>query len=339
MLKQIKRKKATKKKSVQNKHVGLTKTKETSKRVEDVSLNSHKKDSDKLYSFYKKHHKKLLLIPIFLFLFCFVQLGFQYSTTGSFVDKGISLKGGSEVFIPMTSEVDLTDVQTFFNSKIPNEEINIRHTHSSGRVNGLIIESTLEDSELIKSVFLEKFPDMSSNLNKASVKIIGATLGENFFRDAIRLLILAFLCMGLVVFLRFRSFVPSIAVILSAVKDILLTVVILNLFGVKLTSSGIAALLMLIGYSVDTDILLATRLVKEKGESIEKRFKSAFKTGLTMTVTTAIAVLIALFFSTSQVLSQIMLIVFIGLMVDLESTWVQNASILVWYTNKKGKKE
>ena len=99
--------------------------------------------------------------------------------------------------------------------------------------------------------------------------------------------------MAIVVFIIFRTFVPSIAVVISAFADIAFAAAMMDVFGIVLSLGTVAALLMLIGYSVDTDILLTTRLLKRKGELGDK-IKDAMKTGMTMTLTT-LAALIALF--------------------------------------------
>ena len=55
---------------------------------------------------------------------------------------------------------------------------------------------------------------------------------------------------------------PTLAVILAAFSDMVVTLSIFNLTGMQLGKGGIAAFLMLIGYSVDTDILLSTMVLK-----------------------------------------------------------------------------
>jgi len=95
---------------------------------------------------------------------------------------------------------------------------------------------------------------------------------------------------------------------------------------------------MLIGYSVDTDILLSTRVLKRKEGSIMDRVYNAMRTGLTMSATTLSAVLVALIFVQSEIVKQIMIILFIGLLVDLIMTWIQNVGILRIYLEKKRKK-
>jgi len=148
-----------------------------------------------------------------------------------------------------------------------------------------------------------------------------------------------------IIFLAFATFlirmyiknsVPAFAVMLSAFSDIVMTLAIVNFLGIKLSTAGIVAFLMLIGYSVDTDILLTTRLLKKK-ESVNSALFGAFKTGTTMTITSIIAIITALIvvFSFASVLNQIFTILLIGLSLDLFNTWVTNASIIKWYVETK----
>ena len=92
---------------------------------------------------------------------------------------------------------------------------------------------------------------------------------------------------------------------------------------------------MLIGYSVDTDILLSTRVLKRKEGSVLDKTVDAAKTGLMMSLTAIAAVLIALIFTQSSVLKEIMIIIIIGLLADIIYTWIQNAGILRWYLERK----
>jgi len=86
--------------------------------------------------------------------------------------------------------------------------------------------------------------------------------------------------MSIVVFIIFRTPIPSIAVIFAAFTDIVLTIATANLLGMSVSTAGIVAILMLIGYSVDSDILLTTRVLKRKDERVNSRIFGAFKTGI-----------------------------------------------------------
>lgn len=138
------------------------------------------------------------------------------------------------------------------------------------------------------------------------------------------------------IYIYIKNSVPAFAVMLSAFADIIMTLTLVNFLGIKLSTAGIVAFLMLIGYSVDTDILLTTRLLK-KHESTNKALFGAFKTGTTMTITSIIAIATALIVVSpfESVLNQIFTILLIGLGFDLFNTWITNASIIKWYTEKQ----
>ena len=145
--------------------------------------------------------------------------------------------------------------------------------------------------------------------------------------------------MGAVIFLAFRSFIPSAAVLLSAFLDIIFPLSIIELSGIKINAAGIAAFLLVIGYSVDTDILLTTKMLKRREGSIYERVVDSAKTGLTMTIITIIALSIAYIITTSFVLKQMFLIIVIALLVDIVSTYFMNSGILIWYCKRKEKDE
>jgi preprotein translocase subunit SecF len=109
----------------------------------------------------------------------------------------------------------------------------------------------------------------------------------------------------------------------------------MQIFGIKLSLAGLAAVLMLIGYSVDTDILLTTRVLKTGGGSISSKVRSAFNTGIYMTGTTMIALFAIFIFSPAPVLTQIASILMIGLALDIFNTWLQNVFILRLYCERK----
>ncbi|MCK4531281.1 MAG: preprotein translocase subunit SecF, partial [Candidatus Aenigmarchaeota archaeon] len=163
------------------------------------------------------------------------------------------------------------------------------------------------------------------------------SLGMAFWLQAQLAIIIAFIFMGIIVFVIFRTFIPSIAVIMSAMSDILITLAFMQVFGIELSLAGLAALLMLVGYSVDTDIMLTSRLLRESEEkTLADKMKRALKTGLTMTFTSIGALAALLLSAISPVLSQIAMVLLIGLSFDIMNTWLMNSVILRWYCEKRG---
>jgi len=283
--------------------------------------------------FYDKNYKKLLLIPFLMLVFAIGQIILQTAVTGDFINKGVSLKGGLTVSIDRVASI--AELRNYLRDQFPEADISVRELSSAGSQIGITIEAADVEADALIEAVQNKLGKLEKD--EYSIEVMGSGLGASFFKETFRAVIIAFVFMGIVVFLYFRTPTPSLAVILAAFSDIVVTLAIVNIIGMKISTAGIAAFLMLIGYSVDTDILLSTRVLKRKTGTILDGILSAMKTGLTMTTTTLIAILVALIFAQSLILKQIMVILLIGLLVDLPNTWIQNAGILRWYLERKKK--
>ena len=285
---------------------------------------------------YENHYKKLMLLPTLLVILALVQIGIQYATTGDFVHKGISLKGGSTITLAQTLPFSPAELENRLHAAFPNGEVQIRTLSTLGGKETIVIESNAQSKDAVAALlaFLQQESGLSPE--DYSVEIVNPALGNSFFRQALSALGAAFLLMGIAVLLYFRVLIPSLAVILAAFSDIVVTLAIFNLTGQPLSTAGIAAFLMLIGYSVDTDILLSSRVLKRTDGSVMERIYGAIRTGLTMTGTTLAAVAIGLFVRNDTV-HQIMLIIFIGLFVDMIMTWIQNVGLLRLHLERKEK--
>ncbi len=225
----------------------------------------------------------------------------------------------------------------FLKNEFPKADIAVRSLMAAGKLVGVAIDTDAQESGEIKVLTDALEERLGLEKEDYGVEIMGSSLGNSFFKQTIVALLIAFLLMGVVVFLYFRTLAPSLAVMLAAFSDIIVTLAIFNLTGMKLGTAGVAAFLMLIGYSVDTDVLLSTRVLKRKEGTVMERVLGAMKTGLTMSCTTLTAVVVALIFVESEVIEQIMVILLIGLLVDLVMTWIQNVGILRIYLEKKRK--
>ena len=262
-------------------------------------------------------------------------LAVNYFRTGDLFEKGVSLKGGITMTIPVDTAFDIHELENSLGNRFPAADIGVREITEAGVPVALIVEATDVTVKDLEGAL----PELGVKLEegKYSIESMGGALGQQFFSQTIKALIYAFIFMSIVVFFTFRSLIPSSFVILCSVSDIISTLAVLNLLGVKMGTAGIAALLMLIGYSVDTDILLTTKVLKRRSEggTVFQRTAGALRTGLTMTATAIAAAIIGLIFTQSDTIRQIMLITLIGLIFDIIYTWFQNAGILRLYMERK----
>lgn len=280
--------------------------------------------------YYDTNYKKLMLIPLIMLLAGFVII---YTFP---VERDIDLKGGTRLEIVTVPQKDLLTIEQQLGAAI-GVDVRARILSSQGSNKQLVIElgkSFAEDEQpqLIKNVETVLGVTLTDNFN---IRSMDPSIGANALAGAQRAVLIAFILMGTIIFLIFKQPMISGAVMLAAFSDIVETYALMGFLGIKLSLHTIAALLMLIGYSVDSDILLTTRVVKRKEGRVVERIFSAIKTGLTMEATTLTAIFAIYFISDAIVLKEIALVMFLGISVDVLNTWIQNAGLLKWELERK----
>ena len=287
----------------------------------------------KLEPFLKKHYKKLMLIPILIMAISLIFVLSVKSNTGEFLQKDVSLSGGMSLTIYTEEEINFEQLENNLKKDFP--EIVIRSLSEFGteKTIGLVLETSSMDEESLKSQ-LENNINIKITDENSSIEVVGSSLGESFYKQMVKALIYAFIFMSLAILITFRKMIPSFAVVVVALGDLIVTVAIINILNMRVSSAGIAALLLLIGYSIDTDVLLTTRILKKREGNISNAVTSSIKTGLTMTITTIAALSVAYFVSTSLILKQMFSIILIGLVVDIILTYLLNAPMLAAYAKK-----
>jgi len=277
----------------------------------------------------KYSYKKLMLVPLIILVIALLLLGANYLRLGRPLDYGMELEGGTTAYIQNVT-LDIKVLEDELQKNFTDSEITVRKSGTEYRVEA---PASIDSVEL-KDFIVSKYPNAT-----VTIQYMGPTLGSDLRTQAVKALIYAFIGMAIVVFIVFRIPYPTIAVIFSASSDIAITAFLMYLLGIKLALGTIAALLILIGYSVDSNILLTTKCLKRRGE-INERIRNAMKTGLTMTSTT-IAAMIVMFIVCFKIpiLKDMAAVIVLGLCADLMNTWMFNAGILKWYLLKESSKK
>lgn len=270
---------------------------------------------------------KLCIIPMVILVLSLVSVGLMWMDTGLPISPGIEFQGGISVTLVTDQSVD--ELEAFF-SGYPLISVN----------EGIQGSMYLKFGPMDDATVMEFTKKVEAAYGGAKIDQIGSSFGKTLQDQALIALLFSFIGMSIVVFIIFRTFVPSFAIVLCALGDMVMTAAAMNVFGIQLSLGTTAALLMLIGYSVDSDILLTSRVLKRKGKFNDK-IQGAFQTGISMTSTTFSAILAMWVISTIggiQIIQEIATVLLIGLVFDVMNTWLTNAGIIKWYmTEGKGK--
>ena len=269
-------------------------------------------------------YKLLIIIPVIITILSLCLITFNG------VEEGIELEGGTIAVLKMNKTMTSSALENHLKTTLKIDEVDV----ISNTGNDITVQI---GSEVNSSTFNSA---IDGKAKIVSFNAVGPLLSEEAMGQIYWAMLFAFLFMAITVFIIFREFVPSIAVILAAVSDIIIAIGGMSLFNIPLSIASVGALLMLIGYSIDTDIVLTTRVLKRKEGTLVERAKKAMKTGLTMSIT-AIASMVILYTVTvtlipeASTLSNIAAVLIIGLIGDMITTWLMNLGILRWYIERR----
>jgi preprotein translocase subunit SecF len=195
-----------------------------------------------------------------------------------------------------------------------------------------------EKNKRVNEVLVGLNSKFGLDTTNVDIKEISPTLSATFYSKVVLVAIIAIVLITLIIFLVYREFVPSVAIIACGLLDVLAGLAGMALFNIPLSLVSIPALLMLLGYSIDTDIMLTTRLLKRKEGSNVERAGESMRTGVIMTTTAIASVIVMLIFASLYnitVFFDISIILLFGLVADLIATWMMNGPILLWYVESK----
>ncbi|MEA4957964.1 Protein translocase subunit SecF [bioreactor metagenome] len=274
---------------------------------------------------FMESYKLLIIIPVIITIISLGLVAFNG------LNEGIDLKGGSLAVLDMNQPTASSSLEAQLKNSLNEQGLGIEEVDVLSNKGTDI--SVQIGSEVNSTAFNEA---LNGTGTVTSYNAIGPILSEEAMTQVYWAMAFAFLFMSITVFIIFREPVPSIAVILAAASDIIISMGGMSLFNIPLSIASVGALLMLIGYSVDTDILLTTRLLKRKEGTVVERAREAMKTGMTMSIS-AIASMVVLYLVTillipeAVTLSNIAAVLIIGLVADILTTWLMNLGILRWH--------
>ena len=267
-------------------------------------------------------NRQLATVPLVVLALALLVIAGWFATTGAPATLGLEFTGGTELRVQ--AQGGPSEIQAAFDEDVA------------------AIQSVAGQADTYVVTFQVTEADGAQRLDQqarsAGLTVLSTQSTSASFAGQTQLLALggvaaAFVGMSVMVFLLFRTFVPSIAVVVSAFSDVVIPVAVMNLVGIELSLGTVAALLMLIGYSVDSDILLNNHVLRRSGGFYDSAY-GAMRTGVTMTLTSlSAAIVMAIVASVFgvELLAAIGTVLAIGLAADLMNTYLLNLSLLRWY--------
>ncbi|MFH0961342.1 MAG: hypothetical protein V1820_01515 [archaeon] len=293
---------------------------------------------------YSRNYKKFFIVPALAVLFCLGVIAWNYYSTGELVSTGIDLKGGIIVTVGwnFSSEPSIASMKTALISENLEKDISISRidAFASGKIKlrALQFEAPPEAdpvkfTQSVRTVLSSE--GFETDPVEYNVKIVGPAVGKVFLSNTYIAMAMGFFFLGVVIFFIFKKKAVIATVISCIFFDFLGGLATMNILGIKLSPITLASLLMLIGFSIDSDILITTAVLKNREGPAIDRAIFAMKTGITMALAASASLTALYILSGTAVLKDMTVILLGGLFFDLIHTWFTNLGVLFLIAEKE----
>ncbi len=253
---------------------------------------------------------------------------------------GVEFSGGTQLILRFETTPETDRIRT----AIPDAII---QTYDDPAKNQVLVriaaadESNLDQAaNAARAAIDTRYPE--NKILESSSEIVGPTVGADLRQKAVQLTVWGLIFQLLYITWRFGGAIWGAAATIAVFHDVLVTLAFLAFFNYEITLNIIAALLTLVGYSVNDTIVIFDRarenLKTKKKDSLSKILNDSLNQTLTRTLisngTTFLAVL-GLFLFGGEVLRGFGFTMVIGILVGTYSTVYIASPIVVWWQNRQ----
>lgn len=233
------------------------------------------------------HNRKIwYAISLILLVAGLISMGIQG------FNKGIDFTSGNVLQIKFEADVSAQQVEEVLDA----QGLTGYSVQAAGEGSDYIIR-TKELSEQQNKALLAAFTGKLGDLTVKQNQKVGAVIGQELTRNAILALAIASVLM--IIYISFR-FQPAYGIVAIAVllHDVLVTAGLFSIFQVEIDSTFVAALLTIVGYSINNTIVIFDRIREnlsfDKKAPFDELVDTSIKQTLVRCINTALTVVFAL---------------------------------------------
>lgn len=227
----------------------------------------------------------------------FLLIGFGSIVTRGF-NLGIDFTGGSIVDLTFENPVNVAQVRDILKEHdMGNSIIQLENSDGKTEANSVLIRTgVVEDTELRAT--MNDLQSKLGNYQIQRVEQVGATIGSELVQQAAMAIVLSWVLMIAYITFRFE-FKFAIAAIIALIIDVLVVLSYFSLFQMEMDSSFVAALLTVVGYSVNGTIVIFDRIrenlkIHRRSESLGEMVDNSIWQCMTRTIYTVATSLFAI---------------------------------------------
>lgn len=267
---------------------------------------------------------------------------------------GVEFSGGTQIVVKFKQRPRIDKIRAAIETRSPGAVIQtyddpsknqvlirLAETNTGGEQKASEQELDSLANEAIK-VIGERYPE--NPVLESSSEIVGPVVGAELRRKAIQLTVLALLFQLVYIAFRFNGAVWGLGATVAVFHDVIITMGFLRAFDYEITLNVIAALLTIVGYSVNDTIVVFDRarenLRARRKEPLRKVLNDSVNQTLSRTLissgTTFLAVL-ALYLFGGEALKSFAFTMVVGVVVGTYSSIYIASPIVLFWRGRKGR--
>jgi len=247
-----------------------------------------KKTDIKFTNFYSK----LNIVSILLIILSIIAITFKG------LNLGVDFKGGTLIELRTdNSQINISDIRQSF-LRMDLGDVSVQKFGSENDYLVKIEQTETQDNNFIKKINQKISNDLGSEINFRRVENVGPKVSRELIKSAIIAITLSMTAMLIYIWFRFE-WQFSLASIIALIHDVLITIGIFSILSYEINLSIIAALLTIVGYSLNDTVVIFDRirenLRKYSKITIQEISNISTNETLARTIITSFTTLLALF--------------------------------------------
>jgi preprotein translocase subunit SecF len=279
-----------------------------------------------------------------------IKMSWNYSHIGSPVPLGVDFRGGTQVDVQFTNPPDINAIRSAIDAAgVKDAGVQTFGPASEHRV---LISLPVQTNEAaldtgrqeIESALQAHYNNYFNPTTGVKVDVVGPTVGHQLEKQAT--LATLYSMLGMLIYLWFRfQLIYGVAAVVACFHDTLITVGAFALTGREISLTVIAAILTLVGYSMNDTIVVFDRIRENlrlsRRESLTDLVNRSINQTLSRTVLTSgltFLTVLALFVFGGPVLNDFSFALVVGILIGTYSSIAVAAPMLVaWQERRAGK--
>jgi SecD/SecF fusion protein len=274
--------------------------------------------------------------PAFVASWLLILVGIGYGIKRGNDVMGVDFAGGDALTLSFSKRVDVDKLRQTVGSLQVGDPLIQYQKDVAGTSEHLIITTEFDSGTKVEQGLASAFPD--ANFKRVALDKVGPSVGAEILKNAIVATLLAMF--GILVYVAFRyEFSFAVGATIAIVHDVLMTMGWFFLTGRELSAPMVAAILTIIGFSINDTIVIFDRIREDLKLGVRGSFKDvmniAINQTLSRTIITSGTVLLAtlsLYIFGGGVINDFAFTFLVGILTGCYSTIFIASAIVLWWS-------